>query len=83
MNLLNNMTSPPKCFLDQFKIDTQLLFAGNLTKQPYFQDVEYRIASDLINTDIVMNKTEWVGIYPGLGIEQMDFISDKIGSFFR
>ena len=64
------------------KIGTRLLFAGNLTKQPYFKDIEYRIASDLINTDIVTNQSLWLGIYPALGEEQLDFIAEKIAEFF-
>jgi len=68
-------------YLDSHKIGTRLLFAGNLTKQPYFQDIEYRIASDLTNTDITMNKTFWLGIYPALGEVQLDFIAEKIENF--
>jgi NDP-sugar pyrophosphorylase family protein len=60
----------------------QLLFAGNLTKQPYFQDIEYRIASDLTNTDITMNKTSWLGIYPGLEKDQLDYVTEKIKDLF-
>jgi CDP-4-dehydro-6-deoxyglucose reductase, E1 len=44
-------------YLDSHKISTRLLFTGGLIKQPYFQDIEYRIVGDLINTDITMNKT--------------------------
>jgi dTDP-4-amino-4,6-dideoxygalactose transaminase len=43
-----------------------------------FQGIKYRIASDLTNTDITMNKTLWLGIYPALGREQLDFIAEKI-----
>ena len=68
-------------YLDEHKIGTRLLFAGNLTKQPYFQDIEFRIASDLTNTDITMNQTLWLGIYPGLGKEQLGFVADKIENF--
>jgi CDP-4-dehydro-6-deoxyglucose reductase, E1 len=70
-------------YLNDYKIGTRLLFAGNLTKQPYFQDIEYRIASDLTNTNITMNKTLWLGIYPALGVEQLDFIAEKIEDFFK
>ena len=42
-------------YLDQFKIGSRLLFAGNLTNQPYFEGVEYRISGELKNTDLVMN----------------------------
>ena len=69
-------------YLDRYKIGTRLLFAGNLTKQPYFQDIEYRIVGDLINTDITMNRTLWLGIYPGLGEAQLNFVADKIEEFF-
>jgi len=70
-----------KC-LDSHKIGTRLLFAGNLTKQPYFQDIEYRIVGNLTNTDITMNQTLWLGIYPGLGEDQLNYIADKVKDFF-
>jgi len=69
-------------YLDQSKIGSRLLFAGNLTRQPYFQDVEYRISGELINTDITMNQTFWVGIYPGLDKEHLDYIAEKFEEFF-
>jgi len=69
-------------YLDQHKIGTRLLFAGNLIRQPYFKDFEYRVVGDLINTDITMNQTLWLGIYPGLGKEQLDYISEKCEEFF-
>ena len=69
-------------YLDQNKIGTRLLFAGNLTIQPYFSDIEYRIVGDLINTDITMNQTLWLGIYPGLGEAQLDYIAEKMEEFF-
>lgn len=76
------MTSSPRHFLDQFKVGSQLLFAGNLSNQPSFQDVKYRIASDLTNTDIVMNQTLWLGEYPILGKAQLNFICEKIEYIF-
>ena len=69
-------------FLDQHKIGTRLLFAGNLTKQPYFKGVEYRVVGDLTNTDITMNQTFWVGVYPALGKEQLDYIAEKLEEYF-
>jgi len=69
-------------FLDQNNIGTRLLFAGNLIRQPYFQGLECRVASDLTNTDKTMNNTLWLGIYPGLGHEQLDFITEKLEEFF-
>jgi len=68
-------------YLDSHKIGTRLLFAGNLTKQPYFQDIEYRIVGNLTNTDATMNKTLWLGIYPALGEVQLDFVAKKIENF--
>ena len=68
-------------YLDSHKIGTRLLFAGNLTKQPYFQDIEYRIVGSLTNTNITMNKTLWLGVYPALGVTQLAFIAEKIENF--
>ena len=69
-------------YLDQNKIGTRLLFAGNLTRQPYFKDIEYRVVGDLINTDITMSQTLWLGIYPGLGTTQLNYIAEKMEEFF-
>ncbi|WP_036150931.1 lipopolysaccharide biosynthesis protein RfbH [Maribacter forsetii] len=69
-------------YLDDNKIGSRLLFAGNLTKQPYFKDIEYRIVGELTNTDITMNQTFWVGIYPGLNEEHFEFIAEKLEEFF-
>jgi len=69
-------------YLDQHKIGTRLLFAGNLTRQPYFQGVEYRVSGELINTDRVMKDTFWIGVYPGLTKEMLDFVITKLESFF-
>ena len=69
-------------FLDQQKIGTRLLFAGNLIKQPYFQGVEYRVVGDLTNTDITMNQTFWVGIYPALGEQELDYIAEQLEEYF-
>ncbi|MCE2706948.1 MAG: lipopolysaccharide biosynthesis protein RfbH [Proteobacteria bacterium] len=68
-------------YLDENKIGTRLLFAGNLTKQPYMASLNFRIASDLTNTDIIMNNTFWVGIYPGLTEEMLDYTAQTIGQF--
>ena len=68
-------------YLDQEKIGTRLLFAGNLTRQPYMQGRNYRVSGDLKHTDIVMNDSFWVGVYPGLTEEMLDFTALKIESF--
>ncbi|WP_372757951.1 lipopolysaccharide biosynthesis protein RfbH [Mariniflexile sp.] len=69
-------------FLDSNKIGSRLLFAGNLTKQPYFKNLEYRVVGELTNTDITMNQTFWIGIYPALGIEHFEFVAEKLEEFF-
>ena len=68
--------------MDYNKVNTRLLFAGNLTKQPYLSNLKYRISGDLTNTDITMNQTFWVGIYPGLDKEHLNYITEKIEEFF-
>ena len=69
-------------FLDQNKIGTRLLFAGNLTRQPYFKNINYRISGSLDNTDKTMNQTFWLGIYPGLDKSHLDYIATKLEEFF-
>lgn len=69
-------------FLDQNKIGTRLLFAGNLTKQPYMAGQTYRVSDELTNTNVVMNQTFWLGIFPALGEEHLDFIASKLEEFF-
>lgn len=68
-------------YLDQNKVGTRLLFAGNLTRQPSMQGRHYRVAAPLTNSDVVMNHTFWLGVYPGLGEEALDFAAEKIESF--
>ena len=68
-------------YLDQNKIGTRLLFAGNLTKQPYMKDRKYRIVGNLDKTDYIMNNSFWIGVYPGLTYEMLDFMVDKIETF--
>lgn len=69
-------------YLDQEKIGTRLLFAGNLTRQPYMIGRNYRVSGELVNTDRVMNDTFWIGVYPGLTQEMLDFSVEKIEAFF-
>ena len=69
-------------YLDQYKIGTRLLFAGNLTRQPYMIGRNFRVSGELKNTDTVMNDTFWIGVYPGLTDEMLNFSIDKIETFF-
>ncbi|WP_432383557.1 lipopolysaccharide biosynthesis protein RfbH [Duganella sp. P38] len=69
-------------YLDQHKIGTRLLFAGNLVRQPYMQGRNFRVSGELTNTDRVMNDTFWVGVYPGLDRAMLDFVVDKLEAFF-
>ncbi len=69
-------------YLDQSKVGTRLLFAGNLTHQPYMIGKQYRVSGNLTNTDKIMNNTFWVGIYPDLAEIQLDYVAGKIETFF-
>lgn len=69
-------------YLDQNKIGTRLLFAGNLTRQPYMLGRNFRISGELTNTDLVMNNSLWIGVYPALNEEMLSFVADKIEAFF-
>jgi CDP-6-deoxy-D-xylo-4-hexulose-3-dehydrase len=68
-------------YLDQNKIGTRLLFAGNLTCQPYMIDAKYRISGELKNTDMVMKNTFWIGVQPALTPEMLEFAALKIETF--
>jgi len=68
-------------YLDQNKIGTRLLFAGNLTRQPYMMGANYRISGDLTNTDNVMNNTFWIGVQPALTRDMLEFAAYKIESY--
>jgi CDP-6-deoxy-D-xylo-4-hexulose-3-dehydrase len=70
-------------YLNNNKIGTRLLFSGNLTKQPYMKNLNFRIHGKLENTDFVMNSTFWIGLYPGLSIKHLEYACEKIRSYFR
>ncbi len=69
-------------YLNQHNIDTRLLFAGNLTRQPYMIGRQYRVSGELSNTDIVMNQTFWLGVYPGLKQEQLEYVVETVETYF-
>lgn len=69
--------------LDELKIGSRLLFAGNLTRQPYMMGRNYRVSGLLKNTDIVMNQTFWIGVQPALSEEMLNFVCNTIKSVLR
>lgn len=71
--------------LQSANIATRYLFAGNLLKQPYFIDnkIEHRVIGDLKNTDLVMNNTFWIGCYPGLTGEMLEFVIKSFEDFLE
>ena len=68
-------------FLDSRKIGTRLLFAGNILKQPAYKDIDFRVVGDLTNTDIIMKRSFWVGVYPGLTKAMLDYVIESIADF--
>jgi CDP-6-deoxy-D-xylo-4-hexulose-3-dehydrase len=66
--------------LNEAKIATRLLFGGNLLRQPAFNGTPRRVVGDLTNTDIVMNDTFWIGVWPGLTLQMLDYVIETIHS---
>ncbi|WP_044562276.1 lipopolysaccharide biosynthesis protein RfbH [Azospirillum sp. B4] len=69
--------------LDAHRIGTRQLFGGNLLRQPYMAGRPRRVVGELTNSDVVMNGTFWIGVYPGLGEPAIDYVVDTIRSFVR
>ena len=70
-------------FLNANKIATRFLFGGNLIRQPYMKDREYRVVGDLTNADIVTERTFWVGLFPGLTPDHIGYMLDQFGRFIK
>ena len=70
-------------YLEQHKIANRLVFGGNLIKQPYFEQQSYRKVGELTVTDHVMNDSLWLGVFPGLSDEMIDYMIDTIQSYFK
>jgi CDP-6-deoxy-D-xylo-4-hexulose-3-dehydrase len=68
-------------YLDQQKIGTRLLFAGNLTRQPYMQGQHFRVVGDLANTDHIMNNTFWIGVQPALTPDMLAYAARQIETY--
>jgi len=70
-------------FLASKLIDTRPLFAGNVTKQPYFENISYRVVGNLENTDLIMNNTFWIGVFPGLTQEMLQYVVKEFKNFIN
>jgi CDP-6-deoxy-D-xylo-4-hexulose-3-dehydrase len=70
-------------YLNSNKIGTRLLFSGNLIKQPYMKEVNFRVHGKLENTDFVMNNTFWIGLYPSLSLKHLEYVINKLKDYFK
>ena len=64
--------------LNEHKIGTRLLFAGNAVRQPFLQGQRFRVVGELTNTDAIMNRGFWIGVYPGLNREMLDYAAQTL-----
>ena len=74
-------------YLESHGIQTRLLFSGNLTKHPCFDQIRgtdaYRISGGLTVTDSIMANTFWVGVYPGMTDEKLDYMAKTLGDALK
>jgi CDP-6-deoxy-D-xylo-4-hexulose-3-dehydrase len=68
-------------FLNERKVATRLIFAGNLLRQPAYRGIDRRVVGDLRNSDVVMNRSFWLGVYPGLTPSMLDYAADALIEF--
>jgi dTDP-4-amino-4,6-dideoxygalactose transaminase len=69
--------------LESHRIGTRQLFAGNILKQPAYKDVPHRVVGDLTNSDIITSNTFWIGVYPGLTDQMIDYVLEVFDDFMR
>jgi CDP-6-deoxy-D-xylo-4-hexulose-3-dehydrase len=69
--------------LNEKKIGTRPLFGGNLLRQPGFVDTPRRVHGELVNTDIVMNDTFWIGVWPGLTLPMLDYMIESLHKILK
>lgn len=69
--------------LEERKVGTRMLFAGNLTRQPAFTHVEYRVHGELTHTDKIMTDSFWIGVWPGIDDQRMDYMIDTLAEITR
>lgn len=70
-------------FLEHNKIGTRLLFGGNLTKQPMYKNVTYKVFDNLFNTDKIMRDSFWVGVWPGIDDQRIDYMLERFDAFMK
>lgn len=70
-------------YLNERRVATRLLFGGNLIRQPYMQNRNYRVVGELSNADIIVDNTFWIGVYPGLHRDHLDYVAEVFSSFIR
>ncbi len=70
-------------FLESRRIGTRLLFAGNITRQPYFKEQPHRVVGDLTGSDRVMHDAFWIGVYPGITPEMIAYVVEQFSAFFE
>ena len=70
-------------WLEEVNIETRLVFGGNILKQPGFMHIPRRIHGDMSGTETIMSQTLFIGVYPGLTPEMMEFCASRIEAFFR